>query len=99
MSSFRRSFHWAIAICLTFALAPFAHGQLTTGSIAGSVIAADGSALPGVTVEAMHTPTGTRYDAVHLFLFSALHDGRSAHKYLRSKTSDRRACVIDSACA
>lgn len=47
-----------------FAIAPMAQAQVTTGSIAGTVLAADGSALPGVTVEAVHVPTGTRYDTV-----------------------------------
>jgi outer membrane receptor protein involved in Fe transport len=46
------------------ALAPLAQAQVTTGGITGEARAADGSALPGVTIEAIHTPTGTRYDAV-----------------------------------
>ncbi|HEU4521029.1 MAG TPA: carboxypeptidase regulatory-like domain-containing protein, partial [Thermoanaerobaculia bacterium] len=37
--------------------------QVTTGSLSGTVMAADGSALPGVTVEAVHVPTGTQYTA------------------------------------
>jgi outer membrane receptor for ferrienterochelin and colicin len=42
-----------------------AQAQVTTGTIAGVVTSMnDGSALPGVTVEAIHTPTGTRYDTV-----------------------------------
>lgn len=45
------------------ALAPAAFTQTTTGNISGVVTAA-GEALPGVTVEAVHTPTGTRYDTV-----------------------------------
>ena len=45
------------------AFAPAAFAQVTTGNIAGSVTAA-GEALPGVTVEAVHIPTGTRYDTV-----------------------------------
>ena len=50
--------------CALLALAPVATAQVTTGSLAGTVLAADGSALPGVTVEAVHVPTGTRYSAV-----------------------------------
>jgi outer membrane receptor for ferrienterochelin and colicin len=45
------------------ALAPFAQAQITTGNIAG-VVTADGAALPGVTIEAVHVPTGTRYSDV-----------------------------------
>lgn len=54
-------------LCLALVLsatAAFAQG-VTTGAIAGSVVAAeDGSALPGVTIEAIHEPTSTRYTAV-----------------------------------
>jgi hypothetical protein len=52
-----------IAVAL-LAFAPMTQAQLTTGAISGSVTASDGSALPGVTVEAIHVPTGTRYDSV-----------------------------------
>ena len=45
------------------ALAPAAFAQTTTGNLAGTV-SAGGDLLPGVTVEAVHTPTGTRYDTV-----------------------------------
>lgn len=62
MSAFRRLFFMAAVALL--AIAPLTQAQVTTGSIAGTVTAADGSALPGVTVEAVHVPTGTRYDSV-----------------------------------
>jgi outer membrane receptor protein involved in Fe transport len=45
------------------AITPAAFAQVTTGNISGTVTAA-GDALPGVTVEAIHVPTGTRYDSV-----------------------------------
>jgi outer membrane receptor protein involved in Fe transport len=53
-----------MALCALLALAPAMYAQVTTGSIAGRVTAADGSALPGVTIEAVHTPTGTQYTTV-----------------------------------
>src|SRR6478752_2978317 len=59
-------FGLALVLCaLTiFATAPL-FAQVTTGGIAGTVVSdADNSALPGVTVEAVHTPTGTRYSTV-----------------------------------
>jgi hypothetical protein len=53
----------ALAVC-AFALVPATtYAQATTGNIAGSVTSA-GDALPGVTIEAVHTPTGTRYSDV-----------------------------------
>ena len=54
---------FVVAVALV-AFAPAMVAQVTTGNIAGNVTAADGSALPGVTVEAVHVPTGTRYDTV-----------------------------------
>jgi len=54
-----------LALVLT-ATAAFAQG-VTTGAISGTVMAAeDGSALPGVAVEAVHEPTATRYTAITL---------------------------------
>jgi hypothetical protein len=52
-----------IAVAL-LAFAPMMQAQTTSGNIAGTVTGADGAALPGVTVEAVHTPTGTHYQAV-----------------------------------
>jgi hypothetical protein len=54
-----------LSLCVLVLLAPVLQAQVTTGNIAGTVTAkSDGSALPGVTVEAVHTPTGTHYQAV-----------------------------------
>ena len=62
MSALRRLLYLSAVVLL--AIAPLTQAQVTTGTIAGTVTAADGSALPGVTVEAIHVPTGTRYDSV-----------------------------------
>ena len=51
-------------VCALLAIATVVQGQVTTGSLAGTVVTADGTALPGVTIEAVHVPTGTRYSAV-----------------------------------
>jgi carboxypeptidase family protein len=62
MSVLRRS---VLFCCLALlALAPVVQAQVTTGTLTGMAKAADGSALPGVTIEAVHTPTGTRYSDV-----------------------------------
>ncbi|MHB0970247.1 MAG: TonB-dependent receptor [Thermoanaerobaculia bacterium] len=55
----------AILVSVSLTLAPIAQAQVTTGALTGSVTTKeDGSALPGVTVEAVHVPTGTRYSAI-----------------------------------
>ncbi|HUJ14419.1 MAG TPA: carboxypeptidase regulatory-like domain-containing protein [Thermoanaerobaculia bacterium] len=64
MSNLKR---WAIVlVALSIISAPALLAQsVTTGTLAGSVTTrADNSALPGVTIEAVHQPTGTRYTSV-----------------------------------
>ena len=54
-----------IAFLAIGALATPATAQLTTGGLAGQVVSqSDRSPLPGVAIEAIHVPTGTRYSAV-----------------------------------
>jgi outer membrane receptor for ferrienterochelin and colicin len=57
----RMMFCLSVVACVLFA-APQLHAQATTGALTGVVLTqGDDSALPGVTVEAVHVPTGTRY--------------------------------------
>ncbi len=56
---------FAVALSAALVLAPAAFGETTTGAISGSVTAqADGSALPGAQISAVHEPTGTNYSTV-----------------------------------
>src|SRR5689334_15748011 len=67
MSARRSSLFRAIAsVAVVFLLAtPLLFAQTTTGNIAGTAsTASDKSALPGVTIEAVHVPTGARYETV-----------------------------------
>ena len=63
MSRFKR---WAIVlVALCTISTPALLAQVTTGNLAGNIKAKnDSSALPGVTVEAIHVPTGTHYSTV-----------------------------------
>jgi len=54
----------AIAACVSLALPMAVQAQVTTGNIAGTVADPTSGALPGVTVEAIHVPTGTHYTTV-----------------------------------
>ena len=58
----------SIAVLLIFsliALAPASAAQtVTTGTLSGTIVDPQGGALPGATVLATHTPTGTRYEGV-----------------------------------
>jgi outer membrane receptor for ferrienterochelin and colicin len=57
----RMLFCLSVVACVLLAT-PLVHAQVTTGNLTGMVITqGDDSALPGVTVEAVHVPTGTRY--------------------------------------
>lgn len=55
-----------VAVLVAGAWAPLASAQsVTTGRLSGRVVAeADGAALPGAQVLAIHLPTGTRYDTL-----------------------------------
>jgi hypothetical protein len=67
MSARRSSLFRAIAsVVVVFLMAtPALLAQTTTGNISGTALtASDKSALPGVTIEAVHVPTGARYDTV-----------------------------------
>src|ERR1043166_3156725 len=55
----------AVAFCLSLVVAaPLAAQTVTTGNIVGTITDAQGGVLPGATVVATHTDTGTTYEAI-----------------------------------
>ena len=64
MKTFFMSLLGCVAIVCAVAAGPAAAQTVTTGTISGVVSDAQGGVLPGATVVAMHTPTGTRYETV-----------------------------------
>lgn len=55
----------AVVVCALLALASVIQAQVTTGNLTGVVTAQnDNAAMPGVTIEAVHVPTGTHYTGV-----------------------------------
>jgi len=62
LSATRKTFAAAL---VSLMMAPAVYSQVTTGMLAGTIVTrGDNAALPGVTVEATHVPTGTVYRSV-----------------------------------
>ena len=53
-----------ITFLLIFCTFCLSQGQTTTSSIKGLVKSSNGETLPGATIQAVHTPTGSKYSAL-----------------------------------
>jgi Carboxypeptidase regulatory-like domain/TonB-dependent Receptor Plug Domain len=54
----------SISLLLVGMVTGIAAGQVTSGTLSGTVVDAQGGVLPGVTLEAVHQPTGTIFTGV-----------------------------------
>src|SRR5215203_1484771 len=59
-----RNFLFAATCALLLTVASASAQTVTTGNLAGTARDAQGGALPGVTITAVHTATGTKYETV-----------------------------------
>ncbi|MCB1032389.1 MAG: carboxypeptidase regulatory-like domain-containing protein [Acidobacteria bacterium] len=57
---------YSLLLCaaLVVSAVPALGQGVTTGALSGTVVDSEGGALPGVTVDAVHVPTGTRYTVI-----------------------------------
>ncbi len=62
--SFLKSLVLVVVTAFALTLSPTAFAQITTAGMSGTLRAADGKALSGVTVTAVHTPTNASFTAV-----------------------------------
>ena len=63
--NFRLALSAVVCLLITLGTAAPTLGQnVTSGSISGLAVDQQGSVLPGVTIEAVHGPTGTNYSAI-----------------------------------
>lgn len=60
----RNFFSFVLCAALVLCAVPALGQGVTTGALSGTVTDADGGLLPGVTVTAVHVPTGTRYTVI-----------------------------------
>lgn len=63
-SNLFKRFLWKFLLLGTFLISATAFGQVTTSSLSGVVSSVGGETLPGATVVAVHTPSGSQYATV-----------------------------------
>ena len=64
MKYFRTALYVAVAVAMVAWARPGYAQTVTTGTLTGLVQDVQGGVLPGVTVTAIHTPTGTTYEGI-----------------------------------